>query len=53
MTRSALALLILLLVFAAPACAGEPSSCVRCHTDDTAIKALFAPPTIGASEGEG
>lgn len=50
--RSALALVILLLVFAAPALAAEPSSCVRCHTDETAIKALFAPPPIGPSEGE-
>ena len=29
------------------------SSCVSCHSDPDAIKALFQPPTVAATEAEG
>jgi hypothetical protein len=29
------------------------SGCVQCHTSDDALKALYKPPKIAVSEGEG
>ncbi len=29
------------------------SSCVTCHTSDAAIKALYMPPSVSATEAEG
>lgn len=29
------------------------SGCVQCHTSDAALKALYKPPKIDISEGEG
>lgn len=31
----------------------KESTCVKCHTDEAALKSLFKPPKISAEEGEG
>jgi hypothetical protein len=33
--------------------ASHESSCVKCHTDEAALKSLFTPPRIKVEEGEG
>jgi hypothetical protein len=45
-----------LLVFTAAASfsfAGDPSGCVKCHTDETLLKSLCSPMAMTASSGEG
>jgi hypothetical protein len=31
----------------------KESGCVKCHTDEAALKSLFKPPKISLEEGEG
>lgn len=50
--KAVLASLAFTLV-AVPLLADEPSSCIRCHTDEAALESLFVPPRTPAGEGEG
>jgi hypothetical protein len=41
--------------FISPSHAGETqkNTCVSCHSNDGSLKALFTPPNVQVSEGEG
>ncbi len=50
--------LILLAAFAAlcvsqGVLAATPNTCVNCHTNDSLMKAMYKPPALPPSEGEG
>jgi hypothetical protein len=45
--------LLALAVLVIPAVAAAGESCTKCHTDESALKALFVPPKTGGGEGEG
>ena len=51
--RPIIAALALAFLPATPLPAAAESGCISCHTSDSAIKALFAPPKGAPSEGEG
>jgi|GEM_PF-5690632 len=51
--RLSTAALTLAFMLAAQLPAAAGSGCISCHTSDSAIKALFAPPKGAPSEGEG
>ena len=50
--KSLLSAVLLLFLLSLPAW-GADSSCVKCHTDEAALKSLFKAPKIEAGEGEG
>ena len=50
--------MILLAAFAAlcvsqGVLAATPNTCVNCHTNDSLMKAMYKPPALHPSEGEG
>ena len=50
--------MILLAAFAAlcvsqGVLAATPNTCVNCHTNDSLMKAIYKPPALPPSEGEG
>jgi len=50
--------MILLAAFAAlcvsrAVLAATPNTCVNCHTNDSLMKAMYKPPALPPSEGEG
>jgi hypothetical protein len=46
-------MLVLFAYGAVAAVAETGGACIRCHTDESLMKSLFVPPTIGGEEGEG
>jgi len=48
-----LALILFPALLSSSTVAVDKSNCMTCHTDDSAIKALYKPPVIDTHAGEG